>query len=183
MYTLAWYCIQLLLDTIQEISPTTPLDPKGKGKAKEPDTEAIKRVHRLELMLISTISSLPISLMLRALDEVRLLIMAYPTNAGGGADATEAGTKSRRTELLDALFSELLEKTGDREKEVAMRWWYKYRSTLVPGAKEGRGGLPSWFKGRNVLEKEGQRDEEQHGKAAAGEETGNQTGAVVLSRL
>lgn len=121
--------------------------------------------------------------MLRALDEVRLLIMAYPTTAGGGADATEAGAKSRRTELLDALFSELLEKTGDREKEAAMRWWYKYRPTLMTSVEEERGGLPSWFKSRNVLEKDGRRDEELHGKVAAGEETGNQTGPVVLSRL
>ncbi|CAA7269122.1 unnamed protein product [Cyclocybe aegerita] len=170
-YTLAWYCVQLLLDTIHELAP----DPKGKGKAREDDERTTKRVHRLHLMLISTISSLPLPLMLRTLEEVRVVITAYPGTDSGD---DETGGKGRKTELLKALFSELLENTGDREKEAAMRWWYKYRPSLVSEGpeEEGHGAFVSLFKGRKMASQEAGR-----AKDASGEE--NPRDPVVLSRL
>ncbi|KAF8904131.1 hypothetical protein CPB84DRAFT_1814520 [Gymnopilus junonius] len=128
MFTLAWYCVQLLLDTINELS-STGQGLKGKGKALEDDEKSTERLHRLQLMLIASVSSLPLTLMLRALDEIRQLISAYPEDDNG---VTKLGDKGKKAELVETLFSELLEKTGDREKEAAMRWWYKYRPTLVP---------------------------------------------------
>ncbi|KIM41760.1 hypothetical protein M413DRAFT_445001 [Hebeloma cylindrosporum] len=168
MYTLAWYCVQLLLDTINELSLSQPQNSKGKGKANnrvenDDGAKTADRVHRLHLMLISTISSLPIPLMLRALEETRRLITAYPVDHVGGAgtgaavDSEEVGENGGKAELLEALFNELLEKTGDREKEAAMRWWYKYRPELISekvpskGEQEvGNGGLFSWFKNRRA---------------------------------
>lgn len=148
-YTLAWYCVQLLIDTIRELSPppcTTPQIPKGKGKAQETvevnnDTKtADDRTHRLSLMLISTISSLPMAIMLRALDEIRIIITAYShsrsrddsgVDDGNKDEASESGRKGRKKELLEALFSEILNNMGDREKEGAIKWWYRYRPLLV----------------------------------------------------
>jgi hypothetical protein len=163
-YTLAWYCVQLILDTIKELSPA-PRDPKGKGKAKARTEDVEKspdRVHRLHLMLISTISSLPLPLMLRALDETRRLITAYPADdSGAGAlgDPEESG-KVGKAELLEALFRELLEKTGDQEKEVAIRWWYKHRSVLLSETSKGeeKGMLLPWFKGRKTIGGNEQRE-------------------------
>jgi len=157
-YTLAWYCVQLILDTIKELS-APPQNPNGKGKAK-PQTEAVEQspehVHRLHLMLISTISSLPLPLMLRALDETRRLITAYPDGAvntiAAAGDPEESG-KGDKAELLEALFSELLEKTGDQEKEAAIKWWYKYRPVLLSGISNGEeedGTLLSCFKSQKT---------------------------------
>ncbi|KAJ3512387.1 hypothetical protein NLJ89_g3553 [Agrocybe chaxingu] len=170
-YTLAWYCVQLLLDTIHELAP----DAKGKGKARDNDERTTERVHRLHLMLISTISSLPLPLMLRTLEEVRVVITAYPGTDSGG---DETGARGRKTELLEALFSELLEKTGDREKEAAMRWWYKYRPSLVSEGpeEEGLGAFTSLFKGWKMASQEAGR-----AKDASGEK--NPRDPVVLPRL
>ncbi|THH05099.1 hypothetical protein EW146_g9993, partial [Bondarzewia mesenterica] len=49
-----------------------------------------------------------------------------------------------RQELVDALFKEILERVGDREKEFAMRWWEENRAILelrpgVNGEKDRKG--------------------------------------------
>ena len=178
-YTLAWYCVQLLVDTIRDLSPLSyPSQiPKGQDaalkKLVEADNDTMKvddRIHRLTLMLISTISSLPMTIMLRALDEIYIIISAYsyssPSRDNSGIDNDgnkgEEGSQSerkgrRKKELLEALFSEILEKIGDCEKEAAMKWWYTYYPVLisesghVDGGKgqEGLGMIllasPSWF--------------------------------------
>lgn len=182
MYTLAWYCVQLIVDTIHELLPVVPSISNSKGKQKENEQEkettpnienSTDRVHRLHLMLISTISSLPLPLMLRALNETRVLISAYPVN-----DIDNADEQSKKDELVDALFHELLEKTGDREKEAAIRWWYKYRPTLMPG-KEARN------LGRSFP---GSRDQKEAGaksglKGYHNSEEGTQLDQPMLSRL
>ena len=38
---------------------------------------------------------------------------------------------------MEALFSEILEKIGDREKEAAMKWWYTYRPILISNLESG----------------------------------------------
>ena len=206
-YTLAWYCVQLLIDTIRDLSPPpyTPQNPKGKGKAQEePETHNNKddRTHRLSLMLISTISSLPMKIMLRTLDEIRIIITAYShsrsqddsgVDDGSKDEASQSERKGRKKELLEALFSEILENVGDREKEVTIKWWYKYRPDLIsePGdterGQEGQQqhGSPgtvllasSWFtKRRRGVEKAKNVD-------VAGEREENQApNSPVLSRL
>ena len=199
MYTLAWYCVQLILDTIEELSPQTQ-NSKANGKANarteteaEDDTKTTTtdRVHRLHLMLISTISSLPLPLMLRALEEARRLITAYPADSDAdgvsAVDAEEETGKGGKAELLEALFDELLEKTGDREKETAMRWWYKYRPELISekasmkGEEEEKGTFLSWFKHRRADEM-GLNEVREPKDATVGEETSGSPNAT-LSRL
>lgn len=133
----------MVLDTIGELSPpATDSSSKGKAKAQVDEEKTADRVHRLHLMLISSVSSLPLPLMLKALNEIRLLILAQPPQIGDGgviADTSGETQQGKREELLDALFTELLEKTGDREKEAGIQWWYKHRPTLVlalPGGEE-----------------------------------------------
>lgn len=115
---LPWYCIQLLLDTIGELSPLSA----NQGRAEQS--------HRLCLMMVSTVSSLSVPLMLRCLDHIRDLNNAYSTLlSNSGVD--EITSKTRKMELLEAFFSELLENTDERQKGPAMRWWYTNRPTLI----------------------------------------------------
>ena len=129
MYTLAWYCVQLILDIINQLSSSQLQHPKSNANAHteaeaegDAKTTTTDRVHRLHLMLISTISSLPLPLMLRALEETRRLITAYPgDDDADGVGAVDAEEVTGKAELLEAMFNELLEKTGDRDKGTAMR--------------------------------------------------------------
>jgi hypothetical protein len=200
-YTLAWYCVQLLIDTMRDVSPPpshTSQNPKGKSKAQEKveaDNDATKAddyIHRLSLMLISTISSLPITLMLRALEEIRIIITACSHSRSQDDSGVESEAKGRKEELLEVLFSEILEKVGDREKEAAIKWWYKYRPALISESgdrgeeeKQQQGSLgtvllasSSWFtKCRRGVEKAKDVD-------VAGEREENQSSnSPVLSRL
>jgi hypothetical protein len=174
-YTLAWYCVQLLVDTIRDLSPQSYTSQKPKSQGTQPpkkhvDNGTVKaddddddRIHRLSLMLISTISSLPMTIMLRALDEVyNIIISAYSSYSSSSTpqeddrsgvvdrnnnDKFEDGSElserkgRRKKELLEALFSEILDKVGDCEKEAAMKWWYTYRPFLISesGHVDGRG--------------------------------------------
>lgn len=87
-----------------------------------------ERLHRLHLTLISTVPSLPLPLMIRALEKIRSIVMTRPKSDGGVWEVgDDVGEERRRKELVDALFVEILEGVGDREKEAAMRWWYANR--------------------------------------------------------
>ncbi|KAF9523889.1 hypothetical protein CPB83DRAFT_647670 [Crepidotus variabilis] len=208
---LAWYCIQLLLDTIYELSstPTTTRQSVTKGKQRVVDhtkvpgaSPDLDRVHRLKLVLVSTISSLPVSLMLRCLDEVRDLLLPGPLPPKPSpsipldklqelkASTAQAKSEENRKELLEALFSELLEKTGDREKEAAVRWWYQYRDLLVLGLSgdggDTKGSSSGWLRWRNKLAERSENDatekkEEAVSEAAVG--LREQLNPTVLSRL
>jgi hypothetical protein len=200
MYTLAWYCVQLILDTIKELSSPQPQHSKrSKAKANarteaeaedDATTTTTDRVHRLHLMLISTISSLPLPLMLRALEETKRVITAYPTDDDadgmGAVDAEEEAGKGGKAELLEALFNELLEKNRDREKETAMRWWYKYRHELISekASKKGEeeeGTFLSWFNHQRAGGM-GLHELREPKNATVGEETSGPPSAT-LSRL
>jgi hypothetical protein len=145
-YSLAWYCVQLVLDKLRDL--TSPAhDVKGKGKARDDvEDRSVERVHRLHLVLISMVSSLPLSLMSRVLEEIRTILSAQPDS-----DEVTEESAGRRRELVEALFSEFLEGVGDREKEAAIRWWYQHRPMLISGEEkgeeEGRGTVGSWIKG------------------------------------
>ena len=138
-YSLAWYCVQLILDKLRDLT-----SPAHDGKARDDVVEdrSVERVQRLHLVLISMVSSLPLSLMSRVLEEIRITLTAQP-------DSDESA--ARRKELVEALFSEFLEGVGDREKEAAIRWWYQHRPMLISGEEkgeeEGKGTIGSWIKG------------------------------------
>lgn len=88
------------------------------------------QLHRLHLTLISTVASLPLLLMIRALEEICSIITAR-NQSGGGVSGVDDGEEAEKTkELIDALFTEIIEGVGDREKESAMRWWYANRQKL-----------------------------------------------------
>jgi hypothetical protein len=123
---------------------------KGKGKgraaiARQEDDTSPDRVHRLHLTLISTLSALPLRLLGKALEEAYKAIVAVePTTASRSIESTptlplSATTTTRKRELVEALFREILEGVGDREKEFAMSWWYEHRHALlaVAGGIEG----------------------------------------------
>lgn len=132
---LAWYCIQLLLDAIASKSSMAE---KGKQRM-EMDKE---RLNRLHLTLISTIPSLPLVLMLRVLEEIKIIITSLPPLpspsqpssilAPSLSPSTQLvrGTITERNELIKALFDELIERVGYREKSAAMQWWYQNRMEL-----------------------------------------------------
>jgi hypothetical protein len=81
------------------------------------------RLHRLHLALISAVPALPLALLPRVLEEIRAAVL----------------TSARAKDLVDAAFVEIAERVGDREKELAMRWWYDNRA-LFQGAGTGAGG-------------------------------------------
>ena len=127
-------------------------DLDGKGKAEA-------QLHRLQLALISTMSSLPQPLMLRCLDHIRNLISAYPTrlDGDGGVDVNDkvTGRWGRKKELVEALFHEILDKISDQDKGVAMSWWYRNRPMLIPEQTIVRSdgtGTTIELKGKNPTE-------------------------------
>ena len=239
-YTLAWYCVQLLVDTIRDLSPLsyTSRNPKSQGRPPTPkekladdsaDSDTTKasaaaaaaataadddgRIHRLSLMLISTIPSLPVTIMLRALDEVYHIITSAfsspsPSQEGGGGGGggvvvdngnNEEGSqrserrKRRKKELLEALFSEILEKIGDCEKEAAMKWWYTYRPVLISESghvDNGEGlGMMHWFTKRwrgvekKVEDVDGVGGEREREREREREKNRLSSNSVVVSRL
>ena len=102
-YALAWFCVDSLLRTIHSLSHSAVSEEE--------------RLHRLHLTLISIVPSLPLTLLARVLDHIRTII-------------TSSSTGERKQELIQALFDEILEKVGEREKEFAMRWWHDNREAL-----------------------------------------------------
>ncbi|KAH7885077.1 hypothetical protein F5I97DRAFT_1928494 [Phlebopus sp. FC_14] len=93
----------------------------------------VDRQHRLHLALISCIPSLPLALLPRALSAVIEIIDATPE------------PEPRRSELVDALFHEILENVGDAEKEYAVHWWndqrakWSLKQVAAPGKRSGDG--------------------------------------------
>ncbi|KAF9010153.1 hypothetical protein BDQ17DRAFT_1299826 [Cyathus striatus] len=130
---MSWYCIEHILDVVRSLSQYNT-DAKGKAKATFLDynTDLSGRLFRLHLMLVASVSSLPLTLMLRLLDEIRGIIILYPL-PDNSVPLQDEEKGPKRQVLVEALFEEILEKVGDREKEGAMRWWYQNRATLTGG--------------------------------------------------
>jgi hypothetical protein len=114
------FCVDTLLSAIHNILATS-------AQSSPPTSNARDRLHRLHLTLISTLSSLPLALLPRTLCTIRSIILSLPA---------KVDEDKRRNELIKELFKELLEKVGDKEKELAMRWWYEVREELC-GSKDG----------------------------------------------
>lgn len=108
---LAWLCVSSTLATCKELG------------------QDIDRRHRLHLALISSMPSLPLALLPRALSAVKDVI------DGALNDASHK-------ELVEALFEEIMENVGDAEKEYAVHWWNERRiewsvAGLDPAIHEG----------------------------------------------
>ena len=96
--------------------------------------------HRQHLALVSTLSALPLALLPNSLAALRACIV-------GSAEA-------ERTELVHALYGEILERIGDKEKEFAMRWWVDNRAAFGgwDGGADGEGGDAEASKGKAKAE-------------------------------
>ncbi|KAI0352611.1 hypothetical protein OH77DRAFT_1428324 [Trametes cingulata] len=112
--TMAWYCLDVLLDAIRNESSATPPHPS----ASQPS----EHLHRLHLALIASVPSVSLTLLPRLLDEVKRVIASCPTESRGG---------QMRYELVQMLFKGILQDVGDSEKEYVIGWWYEYREDLV----------------------------------------------------
>ncbi|KAH9980191.1 hypothetical protein BGW80DRAFT_1163428 [Lactifluus volemus] len=98
--TLGQFCLSSLISTLSGLSTT----------------EDAKRRHRLHLVLVSTLSTLPSVLLPDALSAV--------------ADAIRDSKGEDLHEMADEVFKEIMENVGDREKEYCLRWWEEQREAL-----------------------------------------------------
>ena len=119
---LAWYCIMVLTDAIRELSSSSCATSSNDEKRRE-------RLHRLHLTLISTVPSLPLKLTMRVLEEILVALKGLPQIRTGENDCDATESKQRK-ELIEALFGQLLEGVGDREKQAAIQWWYQHEGEL-----------------------------------------------------
>lgn len=71
----------------------------------------------MHLTLLSTIPSVPLELLSGILDEIRGIIIGEEE-------------EQKREELVEALFKEIEEGVGDREKEYVVWWWGRFREEL-----------------------------------------------------
>jgi hypothetical protein len=98
-------------------------DGKGKGKTTSVSPNPEERGHKLHLALISALSSLPMKLLPQTLEYVKTIILL------------EKG-KDKREELVEATLNEILEKVGDQEKVVVMRWWMENSDEFGSGKRD-----------------------------------------------
>ena len=108
---MAWFCIQSLLGVLSSISPQAT---SGPNFSVQGDAE---RVHRLRLMLVSSLPSIPLKLLPRSLEEIGKCIVGE-------------NEKGRREELVSEVLKEILERVGDREKAIVMKWWQSNRESF-----------------------------------------------------
>jgi len=78
-----------------------------------------ERAHRVRLMLVSSLPAIPLKLLPRGLEEIGKCIV--------GEDE-----KSRREELTGEVLKEILERVGDREKVIFMKWWQSNCDSFTP---------------------------------------------------
>ena len=152
---LAWYCIDVMIDAIHEFNNMIPATDDGNATPSANESH----LHCLHLILIATVQSLPLPLMLRVLDEIRDIIIEKDASFAEHHERSQVGTSinegsssalGRKTELANALFREILEHVGDREKEAAMRWWYDNLGVLKGAV--GRGGEVQYSSDRDLSE-------------------------------
>lgn len=78
------------------------------------------RLHRMHMMLVASVSSVSLRMLPSVLEDIRgILITAVPENS--------ASQHALRQDLINALFTEIMENVGDQEKEYAMTWWHLHR--------------------------------------------------------
>jgi hypothetical protein len=84
-----------------------------------------QRRHRLRLVLVSSLSALP--------------LVVLPDGLNAVSDAIRASKDEERGELAREVFKEIMENMGDREKECCLRWWEEQRETLEGSVERKRG--------------------------------------------
>ena len=91
--------------------------------------EDAQRRHRLRLVLVSTLSALPLAVLPDALTAV--------------ASEMKDSKGEERAEQAREVFKEIMENVGDREKEYCLRWWEEQREALegIAEANNGEGAL------------------------------------------
>jgi hypothetical protein len=80
------------------------------------DGDATRRRHRLRLVLVSTLSALPLVVLPDALNAV--------------SDAIRDSKGEEQRELAREAFKEIMESVGDREKGYCLWWWEEKRDVL-----------------------------------------------------
>ncbi|KAI5122454.1 hypothetical protein M0805_008765 [Coniferiporia weirii] len=116
---LTWLCVQVLLDAIAKHPSSTPGIGEGEMAGNTTDVDEVGEDEdaptaermRLTLTLVSLISNVSAGLLPRVLREVRCVV------------DNEADVRQRQV-LIKAVFEEIMERIGNSEKEIAMRWWY-----------------------------------------------------------
>lgn len=113
------FCLSSLLSALSDLSVTT-------------DDDAAQRRHRLRLVLVSTLSALPLVILPEALNAVD--------------DAIRDSKGGEQRELAKEVFKEIVENVGDREKEYCLRWWEGQRYMLEEVTEEvnGKGKGRAW---------------------------------------
>jgi len=110
--SLAWFCIQLLVDKIN-------------GLTLRPEASS-EELHRLCLTLLSTVPSisLPSPLLGQLLSAIDLVIR-------------NESLEQERSALLAAMYEVILREVGDGEREFVMRWWFALLEEPVPQGTTG----------------------------------------------
>ena len=75
---------------------------------------------------------MPLVLLPHVLGNVRDVIETVNAEEDDAEHRTATDRRARRRrELVEALFEEIAQRTGDQEKEYAVRWWYDNRARLL----------------------------------------------------
>lgn len=75
-----------------------------------------QRRHRLRLVLVSTLSALP--------------LVVLPDGLNAVSDAIRDSKDEERSELVREVFKEIMENMGDLEREYCLRWWEEQREAF-----------------------------------------------------
>ncbi|KAH7870943.1 uncharacterized protein C8R40DRAFT_1072933 [Lentinula edodes] len=121
-YTLAWYCISKLLSAIQNLGNDIP---------------DLEQKHRLHITFIACVSALPLSLLGRFFEEIDGVLRVDRESKNSEDMAALTMQDQNRTELIQALYRELSQMVGDREKEYVLRWWSAFaaENTIAPNRR------------------------------------------------
>lgn len=146
---LPWYCIQLVLDSIDALSSSSS---QSHPPHRQLPLSRKDRLHRLHLMLVSSLPFLPLEMLDRCLESVRGVLVGYSREMIEEEEAGEGREKDneRKKELVEILFEMLLnERMGGEGKVVGLKWWYENLG-LVSGVigKERKGKVQKMLQSR-----------------------------------
>ncbi len=139
--TMAWFCIEVLLDAIRHvgvapIKATFPYSSAPKVEASssmaassESTQTPSEHLHRLHLALVASVPSVPLTLLPRLLTEVKAIILSVPLSSN--EREVDLRAEEMREELIEALFKAISQDVGDAEKDYAIEWWYENRQALA----------------------------------------------------
>ncbi|KAI0056552.1 hypothetical protein BV25DRAFT_1920897 [Artomyces pyxidatus] len=127
---LASYCVDLLVEEIDRVLSASLSAPSSSRHVVLPSEEAGAHAQRLRLALMATLPSLPLTLLPRALAAMARVI-----------DDTQS--ERDRGKLMGALYREIVERVGDREREYVVRWWVDWTDgkTLESGVRSQEEGI------------------------------------------